>query len=120
MKDIDNYFLHQNEPVKSCLTALRYLILNQRENITEVWRYQMPFYCLRKHNGIEERFCYLWVDKNKRLPYIGVVDGNLIEHPDLIAEKRSRMKIMLLDPEKDLPIEQIKYVLDKAISLIDQ
>lgn len=35
----------------------------------------------------------------------------------LIQEKRSRMKIMLLDPEKDLPVKKIETILKKAIDL---
>ncbi|HMI62706.1 MAG TPA: hypothetical protein VK518_17435 [Puia sp.] len=38
-------------------------------------------------------------------------------HPDLIIEKRSRMKIMLFDPNKDLPAATIKTILKQAIHL---
>ena len=41
---IDNYFLQKEEPVKSCLEFLRDYILNQDDNITEDWKYSMPFY----------------------------------------------------------------------------
>lgn len=120
MRDIDNFFLQKEEPAKSCLLALRHLILNYRSDITETWKYNMPFYNIKKSNGAEKRFCYLWVNNKTRLPYIGVVDGNLLEHPDLISEKRSRMKILLIDPNQDLPIEKIKQILEMAIALIDK
>lgn len=45
------------------------------------------------------------------------VDGNLIEHPDLLKEKRARMKILLFDPTKDLPIAKIKQILEMALKL---
>ena len=61
--------------------------------------------------------CYLWIHKTLRKPYIGIVEGKYFDNPELIQEKRSRMKIMLLDPEKDLPIETITTILQKAISL---
>ena len=48
-------------------------------------------------------FCYLWVNKKTHQPYIGIVEGRKIEHPLLIIEKRSRMKIMLLDAEARYP-----------------
>lgn len=35
MRDIDNYFLAQNEPVKSCLLTLRDYILQFDPNISE-------------------------------------------------------------------------------------
>ena len=62
-------------------------------------------------------FCYLWVHKKYQLPYIGIVEGKKLDHPDLIIEKRSRMKIMLFDPNKDLPIMTIEAILQQAINL---
>lgn len=111
MREIDNYFLQKEEPVKSCLLFLREYILNYDPNITEAWKYGMPFYCYRG-----KMFCYLWVDKKNGLPYIGIVEGKKIDHPSLIIEGRARMKIMLLDPSNDLPMETIKSILDIAIS----
>lgn len=112
MKDIDLYFLQKDEPVKSCLLFMRQHILSFDSNITEAWKYRMPFFCYKG-----KMFCYLWVHKTNGLPYIGIVEGLKIEHPDLLIEKRSRMKIMLLDPNVDLPLEIIDSILRKAISL---
>ncbi len=72
----------------------------------------MPFFC---YQG--KMFCYLWVHKKHKLPYIGIVEGKKMEHPDLIIEKRSRMKIMLLDPNADLPIKTIERILQQALNL---
>jgi hypothetical protein len=66
----------------------------------------MPFFCYK-----EKMFCYLWVHKITHQPYIGIVEGKYIEHPDLIMEKRSRMKIMLFDPNDDLPVDIIENIL---------
>ena len=38
-------------------------------------------------------------------------------HHSLIAEKRTQIKIMLLDANNDLPIIQIKEALEEAIKL---
>ena len=62
-------------------------------------------------------FCYLWVQKDTGSPYIGFVEGKNINHPKLIAERRARMKIMPVDPEKDLPVKTIKLLLKQAIYL---
>ena len=112
MRDIDNYFLKKEEPVKSCLLFLRDFILAYDENITEGWRYQMPFYFYK-----EKRFCYLWVEKKQQLPYIGIVDGKLLNHPGLIQEGRSRMKILLIDPRKDVPLKTVRQILDASLKL---
>jgi len=91
---------------------MRQHILKQDEHITEAWKYGMPFYC---YNG--KMFCYLWTHKKYLQPYIGIVEGKLIDHPDLITEKRARMKILLLDPAKDLPMKKINGILKEVIGL---
>jgi hypothetical protein len=112
LRPIDNYFLQKEEPVKSCLQFLREHILRQDVHITEAWKYGMPFFC---YNG--KMFCYLWVHKKYLQPYIGIVEGKKIKHPDLIIEKRARMKILLLDPNKNLPIKKINSILKDVIAL---
>ena len=110
--DPDAYFLKQEEPVRSCLLALKEIILSTDKEITFAIKYGMPFFCYKNR-----MFCYLWIHKKFKQPYIGIVEGALINHPKLITEKRARMKIMLIDPEKDLPIKVIKTVLKEALHL---
>ena len=112
IREIDNYFLEKDEPVKSYLLTLRDYILQYDKNITEAWQYKMPFYCYKG-----KRFCYLWVHKKFQQPYLGIVDGKEINHPDLILEKRARMKIMLFDPTKDIPLKTIHSILGTTLNL---
>ncbi len=112
---IDEYFNQQEEPAKGVLLFLRNHILNFQLEITEVWRYKMPFYCYQGH-----RFCYLWVDKKTRQPYLGLVDGMRISNPLLVAGNRSRMKILMLDSNKNLPIKDINAILLDALKLISK
>jgi hypothetical protein len=112
MTELDNYYLQQDEPIKSCLLALKAIILSQDKNITNTWKYGMPFFCYKG-----KMFCYLWVHKKHKQPYIGIVEGKRIDFPDLIMEKRSRMKIMLFDPNENLPVKTVKNILQQAINL---
>ena len=112
MNALNDFYLQQQEPVKSCFLALRTIILSQDGNITNVMKYGMPFFCYKG-----KMFCYLWTHKKFKQPYIGIVEGNRIDHPSLIIEKRSRMKIMLLDADKDLPVEMINTILQDALGL---
>lgn len=112
MKEIDRFHLDQAEPVQSCLLVLREIILSQDKDVTTVWKYGMPFFCFQG-----KRFCYLWVHKKQQQPYIGIVEGKHLDHPSLLAEKRSRMKILLIDPNEDLPMETIETILQQAIDL---
>lgn len=112
INEIENFYLKNSEPVKSCLLALREIILKQDKDITAAWKYRMPFFCYKG-----KMFCYLWVHKKTGQPYIGMVEGKRLHHSDLIIEKRSRMKIMLFDPHQNLPLKTIERLLNEAINL---
>ena len=112
MKPVDLYFLQKEEPVKSYLIFLRTYILQLDPHIKETWKYGMPFYCYH-----DKMFCYLWVHKKHLQPYLGIVEGERIHHPQLLQEKRARMKILLFDPLKDVPVKTIQAILKKAIDL---
>lgn len=111
LNPIDNYFEQKNEPIKSCLQYLR-LLLTGYEGVTEHWKYGMPFYY---HKG--KMFCYIWIHKKIHQPYIGLVDGNKIDHEDLLQEKRARMKILLVNHLEDIQEEKIISVLKQAFAL---
>jgi hypothetical protein len=112
LRPIDNWFLQQEEPAKSCIEFLRVHIPALDKRITEEWKYGLPFYYL---NG--KMFCYLWIHKKLGKPYIGIAEGNRINHPDLLIEKRKRIKILLIDPSKDIPVRKINGILKKVIAL---
>jgi len=110
LSDIDNYYLQKEEPVKGCMLALRNFILKFDPNITETWKYKMPVFCYKG-----KMFCYLWTNKKTHQPYIGIVEGKKIDHPALLIENRSRMKIMPLDADKDLPVKTIDTIFKMAL-----
>lgn len=110
LRAIDEFYERLEEPSKSCCLALRTFILQYNPNITEEWKYNMPFFYF---NG--KMFCYIWKDKKTAQPYIGLAEGRNVEHPLLIAEKRSRMKIFYINPSKDLPVKTIRIIFDMAV-----
>ncbi|MDR7211559.1 DUF1801 domain-containing protein [Flavobacterium piscis] len=112
VEQLHNYYLDKEEPNKSCLLALRDIILNQDTNITETRKWGMPCFCYKK-----KMFCYLWTDKKTYEPYILMVEGKYLDHPELEAGDRSRMKIFRVNPNKDLPIRAIESILQKALDL---
>jgi hypothetical protein len=112
VQDLHNYYLDKEEPNKSCLLALRSIILAQDSNITETQKWGMPCFCYQK-----KMFCYLWTDKKTEEPYILMVEGKYLDHPALEEGNRSRMKIFRVDPNKDLPIHTIERILQMALDL---
>ena len=112
LNDFDHFFIAQAEPQKSCLQALRTIILQGDEQVAAAWKYRMPFFCYKG-----KMFCYLWIDKQNSWPYIGWVEGKHLNFPELEQEKRKRMKILRINPEEDLPIDLIETILQQALDL---
>lgn len=112
MKTTDLFYQNKVEPNKSCLLALRTVLLQHNTQMSETAKYGMPCFCYN-----DKALCYLWTDKHTQEPYILVVDGNLLDHPQLETGTRKRMKIFRIDPNEDLPIDTIAEVLDMAINI---
>ncbi len=112
MSQQDNFYFNKTEPNKSCLLALRDIILKQDEHITETTKYGMPCFCYKN-----KMFCYLWVDKKTAEPYLLFVEGQHINHPKLEIANRSRMKTFIINPKKDIPIKTIEKLLNTALDL---
>ena len=111
-KSLDSLYLAQEEPYRSCLLALHDIILRMDEQITVTIKYGMPCFTYKG-----KAFCYLWKDKKTNEPYILMVEGKHLDHPMLETGDRARMKILRVDANKDLPIDDIKKVLDMALDL---
>ncbi len=109
---VDTYFQKQQEPARSTLIWLHGHIKAQHPELDEKWRYGMPFFDLAG-----KMFCYLWCATSTGTPYIGFVDGALIDHPALVQGDRKRMKIFLVDPRQDAPVETLNELLASAITV---
>ncbi len=112
MRELDYFFSQKEEPVKSCLIALKTIILSIDPNINLAWKYGMPFFCYYK-----KMFCYLWVEKSTGMPYIGFVEGKHLHASNLIQEERARMKVIKVNPNEDIDIENIRSIVTQAIDL---
>lgn len=114
MREFDIYFEKQKEPSKGCLIALRTLIMQSNEHMSEAWKYGMPCFC---YHG--KMMYYLWTDKKTGNPYVLFVEGRKIEHPLLEQGNRSRMKIFNIDPNQDLPMEILTYLMQKSVEVFN-
>ncbi len=112
VNEIDNSYLKQPEPFRSCLLALKDIILSQDTDITSVLKYGMPFFCYKG-----KMLCYLWIHKKQQQPYIGFMEGRYLDYQELVVENRSRIKILLFEPDQDLPVEKIENILKGALDL---
>ncbi|WP_281612881.1 DUF1801 domain-containing protein [Flammeovirga sp. SubArs3] len=112
MRSTDTFYLKQEEPNKSCFLTLRTIILKSEETIEETVKYGMPCFCIKG-----KPVFYLWFDKKTTEPYILFVDGLLLDHPLLESGSRKKMKVLTIDPTKDLPLHTINELLNMAILL---
>lgn len=112
MKELDNFYFSQQEPVRSCYLALRQIILDCDNNISPEWKYRLPFFYYKG-----KMLCYLWKDKVTGEPYIGFMDGNKMEHPALEQGDRSRVRIYRVNPNVDIDQNEISKLVIKAISV---
>lgn len=110
--NILDFYLSKEEPNKSCLLALRDIILQQDNHITETQKYGMPCFCYK-----QKMFCYLWTDKKTDEPYILMVEGKHLDHPALETGERARMKILRVNPGRNLPIKTITNILQAALDV---
>lgn len=111
---LTSFYFQKPEPQQSCLLALRDIILNYHKSIEETLNYGMPLFV---YNG--KRLCYLWVDKKTLRPYILMVDGDKINHPMLEKGSRNRMKVLIINPNEDIPVPLIYEIFDMAAKLLD-
>ncbi len=107
----DIFYLEQPEPHKGCLLALRTLILSADDWVLEEWKYGLPFF---SYKG--KLFCYLWLHKKYKQPYIGFVEGHRMNNSALLQEKRVRMKILVVASDKNLPVRTIRRLVKEALS----
>ncbi len=108
----DNFYLKQDEPMQSCLLAMRQIILAQDEQIWETIKYGCQCFMYKKR-----MFCYLMIEKKSGQPYILMVEGNLLPHPELEQGDRKRMKIYRFDENTDIKIEEVERILQAGLNL---
>lgn len=110
--ELDRYYAALPEPARTRMQALREFILAHDPHVTEAWKYRMPFFCYRG-----KMFCYVWTDAASGHPYLGLVEGQRLFHPQLVQGDRARMKVLPLDPIRRLPADLIRALLSDAIAL---
>ena len=111
---LENFYIEQEEPQGSCFIALRSIIQQYKYPLTEHWKYGAPFFYYQKRP-----FCYLWLDKKTKEPYIGMSRSKDIHHPALDLGSRKAYKVMPISPHEDIPVRTIYEVFDLMIKTFE-
>tara|TARA_B110000091_G_C13536426_1_gene358538 strand:- start:8 stop:295 length:288 start_codon:yes stop_codon:yes gene_type:complete len=93
LTDHTNYYLKQEEPYKSCLLALKEIVLFCTKTLPQNGSKASPSFIIKI-----KMLCYFWKDKKTQEPYIGICRGNEIDHPLLEAGNIKKMKIFRVNP----------------------
>lgn len=112
MTELEQFYESQPPELREVYLALRQIILQQDENITPEWKYKLPFFYYKG-----KMLCYLWFHKSFKMPYISIMDANLLHDDRLLMEDRKRAGILLIDPNEDLPIDMITEILQNTLDL---
>jgi hypothetical protein len=110
LNPLENYFLKQDEPHQSCMLFLRKWLIEQ--GLEEQYKYMTAMYYYKG-----KALCYLSVSSKEKNLYVGFVKGYLMKHPKLEQEGRKQIKVIYLNPEKDLPIKTLTEIVKKAKKL---
>ena len=62
--------------------------------------------------------CYFYYSKKHQKHYLSFYNGDRLDYPELISEGRKKFKILLIDENKDLPIDLILEILEQAKTFI--
>ncbi|APD06052.1 hypothetical protein UJ101_00510 [Flavobacteriaceae bacterium UJ101] len=109
--EIDQFYLNLEEPLQSYFLALRIFIKNYDNQITEEWKYKLPFFYYKN-----KPFCYVWKNKKTNQPYIGISKSHLFNHAGLEQGNRKRYKVIPLNVENDIPVHLIDEIFQLALS----
>ncbi len=110
LSELETFYTQQPEPIKSCFLFLKDFIVRQGENITQEWKYKLPFFYLNN-----KPFCYLWKEKQTQTPYIGIVDGDKLSHPKLVQGNRKKIKILYINPNEDIDVLLLTEIFEEMI-----
>lgn len=110
LNPLENYFLQQPEPHQSCMIYLRGWLKDQ--DFEELYKFSTAFYYYKG-----KMFCYMSVSSKEKKLYLGFVKGYKMKHPSLKKEGRKQIKVFYINPEKDLPIKELKTIISEAKKL---
>ncbi|HWY10537.1 MAG TPA: DUF1801 domain-containing protein [Bacteroidia bacterium] len=103
LNPLEDHFLKHGEPHQSCMLFLRKWLIAQ--GLEEKFKYMTAMYYYK-----DKAFCYLTVSGKDKKLYLGFVKGHLMKHPKLEQEGRKQIKVLYLNPEKDLPIKTLNEI----------
>ena len=108
---LESYYISKPEPYQGCLLALRDIILRVDAEIIHERKFQIPFFIYRG-----KKLAYLWLDRKKLK--MGFCLDKSLQQPVGDAKPKDQYESILIDPNKDIPVEFIRQKLESYIRRI--
>lgn len=115
MNPLEEYYQQLDEPHRSCLLAIRQIILRADSQITESFTWNMPLFKYRK-----KILCYLRQHKQSKRFYLGLSEGKHLHHQALKAEGRKQYKAYYFDTDADIDQTLINQWIKQSMGFIDE
>lgn len=109
---LESWYLNKPEPYRSCLLALKDIILRADAGIGHERKFQIPFFTYKG-----KKLGYLWLDR-KKVKVGFCLDKSLQEAVGGVKPK-DKYESMQIDPNADIPVEIILQKLRYYLDLID-
>jgi len=109
---LEDYYLRHPEPFQGCLLALKHIILNLDNRITQERKYQIPFFYFE-----DKKLAFLWMNRKKLI--LGFVTDKTVLPVQAGIKQKDQLEMIQIDPNKDLPKEIIEAKLQEQIRIYE-
>lgn len=110
--DIERFYNKLEKPQQEVFLFLNPFIKQIHPDINLQYKWGLPYFYYKT-----KPLVYFWVDKNTKQPYLGFAKGKQLNHPKLITGNRTVIKILPLNSSEDIPVDDIKQIILKALPL---
>ena len=107
---LESYYLNKPEPYRSCLLALKDIILHANPGIVHERKFQIPFFTYKG-----KKLGYLWLNRKKLM--LGFCLDKSLQETIGGVKPKDKYESMQIDANADIPVdiilEKLRYYLDR-------
>jgi len=107
---LESFYLNKPEPYRSCLLALKDIILAASPGILHERKFQIPFFTYKG-----KKLGYLWLDRKK--VKLGLCLDKSLQETVAGVKPKDKYESMQIDPNADIPID---IILEKLRAYLDR
>jgi len=110
MTPLETYYLNKPEPYRSCLLALKNIIMQTNPGVVHERKFQIPFFTYKS-----KKLGYLWLNRKKLM--LGFCLDKSLQETIGGVKPKDKYESMQIDANADIPIdiilEKLRYYLNR-------